>query len=107
MNTQHELPDYLQAILDEAKEYQSDSDQPASAVAHDVATEQRGLVSNRHGQKNLDVLMDLRDAGALCTDELEHYQKFTLADDVHDATIEAIVTRSLEELLHDTLTESR
>jgi DNA-binding transcriptional ArsR family regulator len=105
MNSRHELPDYLQAVVDEAEQHLSESDIPPSAVANEVATGQRGLVSNQNGRNNLEVLSELREAGYLCCDELDTYRAYSLSYDGGEATIEAIVIRSLEELLHESLQE--
>jgi len=101
-----ELPEYLQAIVSEALENHRQNELNAVQVAGDVATDHPHLTAVDHGDRdNLQVLIDLRDAGYLCTDELNAYRRYMLSDDRDEATIEAIVVRSLEELLHDSLEE--
>jgi len=98
-----ELPDYLQSVVDDAQEYRDRSERPNSSIAVDVASDQHHLYRTSRGRDNLEVLQALRDIGCLCTDELERYEKQAPAYDSDEATIEAIVLRSLEELVHKTL----
>ena len=99
----NDLPDYLQSIVNEAQRYYDNSDVTVSEAAYDVASEQRHIVSNRGERDNLEVLQDLREAGYLCTDELDNYSRAASTYDHDEATLEAIVQRSLEELLHERL----
>jgi hypothetical protein len=104
MDNTGELPDYLQEVVDEALQYHRDTGYAPSEVAQEVASGKDHIISDQHGERaNLEVLQDLRDVGCLCTDGLDVYQRGAISYDPHDATIEAIVRRSLEELLHEVL----
>jgi hypothetical protein len=106
------LPSYLESVVDEAMEYlDTDSVSPAGAAV-EIAAQQDHLYSslNRGDRRdNLKVLMDIRDHHGFCADELDTYRRDVgsgaTADDFGSATIEAIVRRSLEDLVHTQLTE--
>lgn len=97
------LPDYLQELVEQAQRYYTESNVTIAEAAYETASEQRHIVSDRGKRDNLEVLQDLRDAGFLCTDEMEMYSRGAMAYDPDAATIEAIVQRSLEEMLHEKL----
>jgi len=97
------LPDYLQDVVSDAEEYHKRTDQPASVVASRIVGEYDRLAWNGRGRDNLEVLGDLRDAGCLCADELPTYRKRTIATNPSEQTVEAICLRSLEELIHKSL----
>jgi hypothetical protein len=100
-----ELPEYLQEVVAEAKDYNQRASQPVSVVASEVVGEYDRLAWNGRGRDNLEVLGDLRDAGCLCADELQAYRKRAIATKPSARTVEAICLRSLEELIHKSLSE--
>jgi hypothetical protein len=105
--TQSAVPEYLQAIVDEALELLENEDMAPSEVAHEVAHSNTHLASpigDNHDP--LEVLAALRDVHGVCADELETYQGFASSYDHGEATVEALVLRTLEDFIMDSLTES-
>ena len=100
-----ELPSYLEHVVEEAIDYyQTESDASISEAAVEIATSNNHLTSSlNENRDNLEVLQDLRDYTGICADELETYRNYSTSYDHGDQTIEAVVIRSLEELLHEEL----
>lgn len=105
--TQNAVPEYLQALVDEALEALEDEDMEPFEVAHEVAQSNTHLASP--GTENydpLEVLADLRDIHGVCAEELEGYKGFASSYDHGEATVEALVLRTLEDFILESLTES-
>lgn len=99
-----ELPGYLQALTDELREeVKRNPGLEPSRTASELAPEQRHLIMNRGDPDNLAVLQALRDLDSLSFDNLEMQRKAAPSYDYEAATIEAIVTSSLETFIHNYL----
>jgi len=109
------LPQYLQEVVEEAREYLEDSGVTETEAAMEIASTRTDLTSSlgsatsfgasKNRRDNLEVLKDIRNHDCLCTDELDTYRKQNA--DPHEATIDAIVRRSLEELIYCGLSQNR
>ena len=97
------VPEYLRDVLEEAEDRLATSDSPPSTVASRVAEEHHELTDQLHGDDrydNLDVLQDIRDLHGICADELDAYRATSPSEGSWgEATVEAIVRRSLEDLI--------
>lgn len=92
-----ELPGFLRALIDELRqEIDHNPELDPSRTASELAPEQRHLITNRGEPDNLTVLQALRELGMLSADDLEMQRKAAPSYDTADATIEAMVTSSLE-----------
>lgn len=97
-------PEWLEALINDARDTATTTDYTQAAVAYNVAKRHENLYMNSgpNGSEqpdNLEVIKTLRDRGSLCTDELESYREQASADDIHEARIEAIARRTIEEFL--------
>jgi len=104
------IPDYLQYVLDEAQEYY-DIEGDITETAYHVASDQGHLFRfTGSGHSPIEVLQDLNDLGELCDDDLDSYTKYLLTENPtvmerSQATISAIVQRSLEEMIFNRINE--
>lgn len=103
----NDVPEYLEAVVEEAIEcYENSDSMSLTEVAVEIASQATHLTTSvGNDRDNLEVLQDLRDCDSLCTDELDTYRNYSHSTDPDEKTIEAIVIRSLEELLHNELQE--
>jgi hypothetical protein len=106
-----EIADILQTVREEAEEYLEQSDATPAEAAQEIAHQHDELYTPLRGNgrvDNLEVLMELRNHGALCGDELDIYrdnERCDSAADFAEATLAALTQRSLEKFLYDALTE--
>lgn len=107
MNT----PEYLQEVLEEAEDRLKDDDATLTGTAKQVAEEHRELTCQSQGsgdRNNLDVLKDIRDIHGICADELDPYRATSPSQGSWGAaTVEAVVRRSLEDLIATHLSENQ
>lgn len=97
------VPEYLRDVLEEAESRLVASDAPPSTIASRVAEEHHELTDQLLGgdrYDNLDGLRDIRDLHCICADELDAYRATSPSEGSWgEATVEAIVRRSLEDLI--------
>lgn len=105
------VPEYLREVLEEAEDRLAASEEPPSTIASRVAEEHDELTNQLRGENrydNLEVLKDIRDLHGVCADELDAYRATSPSTGSWgEATIEALVRRSLEDLLCTHLSEEQ
>lgn len=97
-------PEYLQNVVEEAQDLLETTDMTPAAAAGEIAAQHNELTSPLRGdgrRDNLQVLMDIRDEHRICADELDTYRDPN--GEFGEATVEAIVKRSLEDFIHTQL----
>ncbi|MHC3381789.1 hypothetical protein [Haloarcula sp. H-GB5] len=106
-----EVPEYLQIVLEEAENRLAASEKSPSTIASRIAEEHDELTSPLRGENrfdNLIVLKDIRDIHGICADELEPYRVTSPSTGSWgEATVEAVVRRSLEDLIYTHLSDEQ
>jgi hypothetical protein len=106
-DTDDRAAEHLNSVLTEAEEYvETESHMTVDEIAREVADNNRHLTTHRASgarPTDLEVLAELRERGYLSVDNLEMHKQAATSYDEAEATVEALVTASLERFIYDHL----
>jgi hypothetical protein len=97
-------PAYLRGLVAEAAAYKDKEGVTPGEAAHTIAYRHDEMTTPLRGngrRDNLEVLKDVRDAHGICADELDCYRRDS--GNHGEATLKALVRRSIEDYIHDRL----
>lgn len=104
-HTNDNRPEYLEAVIDEAEEFQRlEPNRSVEQIADSVAFDQLHLFhSTNEDPTNLEVLQDLRDLDVLSARDLDMNRTAAPSYDHAEATIQALVISSLSRFIRECL----